>query len=355
MNSFRKILLVRPDSYDSYTWLPLTQSNWKTNPSLSSPLTVLSTNHTLNSIFNARSLPLTFGDMIGSSCRFNRRIFVWLLAESSWRFTVQALENQTQDIRKDATLVAGHQGFESLTNFRRQLADAQWLLADTRSKVEDSINVRDMEVVWDVDGRELSAKEFWSEKRDKPVAVNPREVKSIDVRDIPTLLKELEGRISTMIRTVNEDIQIVIGSVQVEDARVMKRQTEWMVVLTVLAAIYLPMSLVTGIFGMNITDLSAETPAPDKWTVVRTWAVIFGITIGSILVYALVRYVLRYWRVGRMLLKRRIKKVHDGRFYDKFLVFRQQLKQSKLYQKMHDFRKKMKEWDAEAQNMENME
>jgi hypothetical protein len=37
------------------------------------------------------------------------------------------------------------------------------------------------------------------------------------------------------------------------------------------------------------------------------------------------------------------------------LVFRQQLKQSELYQKMHDFREKMKEWDAEAQKMEKME
>jgi Mg2+ and Co2+ transporter CorA len=90
--------------------------------------------------------------------------------------------------------------------------------------------------------------------------------KSIDVRDIPDLLKELEGRISTMTQTVNEEIQIVVGSVQVEDARIMKRQTEWTVVLAVLAAIYLPMSLVTGIFGMNITDLSADISAPDKWS-----------------------------------------------------------------------------------------
>jgi Mg2+ and Co2+ transporter CorA len=147
--------------------------------------------------------------------------------------------------------------------------------------------------------------QFWSEKRDKPVAVDLTRrslAKSIDVRDIPTSLKDLEGRISKMTKTVNEKIQMVIGSVQVEDARVMKRQTEWTVVLAVLAAIYLPMSLVTSIFRMNITDLSAETSAPDRWTVVRTWGVIFGTTMGSILVYALIRYVLRYWRVARMLL-----------------------------------------------------
>jgi hypothetical protein len=164
------------------------------------------------------------------------------------------------------------------------------------------------------------------------------------------LLKELEGRISTMTQTVNEEIQIAIGSVQVEDTKVMKRQSEWTVVLAVLAAIYLPLSLVTGIFGMNITDLS-ETPAPEKWTVVRTWAVIFGITIGSILVYALFRYVLRYWRVGRMLLRRKTKKSQDGRLYMEIFYFRQRIERLWLYRKLNGFRQKMRRWDLEAQDM----
>jgi hypothetical protein len=260
-----------------FSWLPLPQLDLpKTIDPLSDSFVILFTNHALQSIFHPQSLPLAPGETTRSSIRPNHRIFFWLLAESSWRFTVEALEDRMQHLRKEATLVAGHQAFESLTTLRRRLADAQGLLADTRSEVDASINTRD--IAWDVDGTKLSAEEFWSEKQDEPVAVNLRKAKSIDVRDLHSLLKELEGRISTMTETVNEEIQIAIGSVQVEDARVVKRQTEWTVVLAVLAAIYLPLSLVTGIFGMNITDLS-ETPAPDKWTVVRTWAVIFGITI----------------------------------------------------------------------------
>jgi hypothetical protein len=77
-----------------------------------------------------------------------------------------------QLLRKEATLVAGHQAFESLTTLRRRLADAQGLLADTRSEFDSSISTRD--IAWDVDRTKLSAEEFWSEKRDEPVAVNLR-------------------------------------------------------------------------------------------------------------------------------------------------------------------------------------
>jgi Mg2+ and Co2+ transporter CorA len=266
---------------------------------------------------------------------------------------VEALEQQVQHLRKEATFVAGHRAFKSLTDFRRQLADAKWLLDDTQWEVETGI--KSSRLYWDVDGRALSAEEFWSEKREAPMVEKLGRAKSIDVRDIPDLLKELEGRISTMTQTVNEEIQIVVGSVQVEDARIMKRQTEWTVVLAVLAAIYLPMSLVTGIFGMNITDLSADISAPDKWTVVRTWAVIFGTTMASILVYALVRLILRYWRISRMLLRRRIEEIHDGRLSTRIFIFGQRIENLWLYRKIHGFWQKMREWDLEAQKIEKLE
>jgi Mg2+ and Co2+ transporter CorA len=246
-----------------------------------------------------------------------------------------------QDLRKETTLVAGHQAFESLTTLRRRLADAQGLLADTRSEVKASINIRD--ITWDVDGRMLSAEQSWSEKRDTTVAANPRQARSTDAQDIPTLLKELDARISTMIRTVNEEIQMVIGSVQVEAARVMRRQTEWTVVLAILAAIYLPLTLVTGIFGMNITEISSEATAPDRWSVVRAWGIIFGVTMGSILVYAVVRYVLQYWRVGKLLLKKKMKAIGGGRLYARVFGIKQRLEQMRLYQKIDKFRQKMRE------------
>jgi hypothetical protein len=163
-----------------FPWLPLPKLDWsKTIDPLSDSFVVLFTNHALQPIFNPRSLPLAPGATTRSSIRPNHRIFFWLLAESSWRFTVEALEDRMQLLRKEATLVAGHQAFESPTTLRRRLADAQGLLADTRSEFDASINTRD--IAWDVDRTKLSAEEFWLEKRDEPVAVNLRKAETCTV------------------------------------------------------------------------------------------------------------------------------------------------------------------------------
>ena len=81
----------------------------------------------------------------------------------------------------------------------------------------------------------------------------------------------------------------MIGSVQVEDAKTMKRQTEWMVALALLAAIYLPMTLVTGIFGMNISEINADETLPSRWAALKTWGVVFGATVSCLLVYGMIR------------------------------------------------------------------
>jgi Mg2+ and Co2+ transporter CorA len=62
-------------------------------------------------------------------------------------------------------------------------------------------------------------------------------------------------------------------------------------VLTVLAAIYiyLPMTLVTGIFGMNITEMSSEATAPDAWWAFRAWAVVFAVERSGIFGYVVAR------------------------------------------------------------------
>lgn len=106
---------------------------------------------------------------------------------------------------------------------------------------------------WSFDGRILTSHEFWSGQRSAstPTPNQEANMKSIDIRELPDLLKEFGEMIKAMTQSVNEEIQVVIGSVQIEDAKVMRRQTEWTVVLAILAAIYLPMTLVTGILGME--------------------------------------------------------------------------------------------------------
>ena len=106
--------------------------------------------------------------------------------------------------------------------------------------------------------------------------------------------EKIEEKLTAMTRAINQEIQVVIGSVQVEDAKTMKRQTEWMVALALLAAIYLPMTLVTGIFGMNISEINADETLPSRWAAVKAWGVVFGATLGCLVVYAMVRQPIRW-------------------------------------------------------------
>lgn len=108
-------------------------------------------------------------------------------------------------------------------------------------------------------------------------------------------LEGLEEGLDAMKEDLNEEIQVTIGTVQVRDAQLMKeqakvaaRQTTWTVALTVLAAAYLPMTLVTGIFGMNITEISSEATAPHAWWVLVVWMIIVLFTVAGISLYVFI-------------------------------------------------------------------
>jgi Mg2+ and Co2+ transporter CorA len=142
---------------------------------------------------------------------------------------------------------------------------------------------------------------FWKAKkkgRRQPTASISGRARSIDIKNLRVMLRMLEGRVNDMANTVNEEIQVVIGSVQVEDAKIMKQQTEVTVVLAVLAAIYLPLTLVTGIFGMNISDTS-DGNKPDRVWVVKIWSWIFSVTIALIAIYAGARWLFKRYRDRR--------------------------------------------------------
>jgi Mg2+ and Co2+ transporter CorA len=178
---------------------------------------------------------------------------------------------------------------------RRQFADAQDLIAESK---ESCIQTMRDTRQWRVAGRIVEAEQFWSQKPSAPaMAAFFRHAQAMDIRDLPDSLEMMERRVAALTAAVNQEIHVVIGSVQVEDARTMKRQTEWMVVLALLAAIYLPMTLVTGIFGMNISEINDDRSFPDRWSAVKAWGVVFSATVGCILFYAVVRRPVR-WLLG---------------------------------------------------------
>jgi hypothetical protein len=311
-----------PGTYSGTRKLLPSLANTERDPVLFHSITALFRRHTVQSVFHPSSLP-GWRRLRPHGHRMSLAIFTWLLIESNWWLLVTQLESELQQLRQEATMIAGDQAFIRLTGLRRRLADAYGMLAETRKTVDNEL--KESYPVWNVERKALSAEEFWSEERaqrGKPVTVRRRRAQSMDIRDLPELLEELLERIKTMTQTVNEEIQMVIGSVQVEDARVMRRQTEWTVVFAVLAAIYLPMTLVTGIFGMNITEFGAEATAPDRWSVVKVWGIVFGATMGSVLVYAMMEYVLHYRRISRMLFRRMMRKIGDGWLYRRIIAFK---------------------------------
>jgi hypothetical protein len=65
----------------------------------------------------------------------------------------------------------------------------------------------------------------------------------------------------------------------------MKRQSRRATVLTLLAAFYLPLSLVTGIFGMNIKEFDDMKPS-----FVRCFEALFAVIAATMIFYGLHRY-----------------------------------------------------------------
>jgi hypothetical protein len=143
-----------------------------------------------------------------------------------------------------------------------------------------------------------------------------RNPKAAEFTKLSETFSELDARLRAITADLNDDIQIVIGSVQIQDAKAMKRQadltmqltettmrqtevsirqTRWTVALAILAAFYLPMTLVTGIYGMNIKETSGDK-GPNWWWVVVTWAITMGITVGCVGRYALVEW--QWYRHG---------------------------------------------------------
>lgn len=128
-----------------------------------------------------------------------------------------------------------------------------------------------------------------------------RETHTSDPMGLREVFKELDDRIRIVIAALNDEIQITIGSVQIQDAKKTQqlteatvRQANWTMVLTILAAFYLPLTLVTGIFGMNIKEINDGVP--NRFWVAGTWAVTFVITLGCIVSYAVVSYWFVYKR-----------------------------------------------------------
>jgi Mg2+ and Co2+ transporter CorA len=115
-------------------------------------------------------------------------------------------------------------------------------------------------------------------------------------------LAQLEDRLGVIAKTVNEEIQLFIASVSIpdsevmladskimrEDSQIMKQQAARTTLLTTLAVIYLPLQLITGIFGMNIREITGD--GGPRW-----WACLAALGAGGVLTF-LVYLAVKWWQ-----------------------------------------------------------
>ena len=81
-------------------------------------------------------------------------------------------------------------------------------------------------------------------------------------------LKTLLGQISACEQEIGDTFQLLIGAIAIKDSEIQKKklaqesrlQARGSTALTALAAIYLPLFLSAGIFGMNILEIDQEKP-----------------------------------------------------------------------------------------------
>lgn len=250
--------------------------------------------------------------------------FEYMLSTAAYQARVTNLEKELLERRHRAAKTDNEQAFSMLTVLRRDLISTHQNTAASSGLV--LVRVNDLETLVgraqrpSTQDMQASVEVTMVGDEDRAPKASPgtglRKSKPADLSKLSDTFSELDARLRAIIAALNDDIQIVIGSVQVQDAKAMKRQadltiqltettmrqtevsvrqTRWTVALAILAAFYLPMTLVTGIYGMNIKEISGDK-GPSWWWVVVTWAVTMGITVGSVGHYALEEW--RWYRQG---------------------------------------------------------
>jgi hypothetical protein len=86
----------------------------------------------------------------------------------------------------------------------------------------------------------------------------------------------------------DSEVMLADSRIMREDSQIMKQQAARTTLLTTLAIIYLPLQLITGIFGMNIQEITGnERP--------RWWACLATLGVSGILTF-LVYLAVKWWQ-----------------------------------------------------------
>jgi hypothetical protein len=202
-------------------------------------------------------------------------VLVWVLAASAWRLNLEQLDRRLDRLRTIAMSNPSLATFKPIPLLRQYVAEVQ----DALREIKDGIGEKDNQALAQLQSLAQSRLETLDSIFD-------------------TLLKQT-GALSSK---ASNEIQLVIGSVTIQvmtpisqlhpppsnaaqDSDMMKRQSRRATVFTLLAAFYLPLSLVTGIFGMNIKEFDDVKPS-----FVLCFEALFAVIAVTMIFYGLYRY-----------------------------------------------------------------
>jgi Mg2+ and Co2+ transporter CorA len=189
----------------------------------------------------------------------------WSLAALQWELYRNYLRNEFKKLRSDAMLRPGARTYLPLLYLRQNITTFRDRLPKARA---DSLHMA-----------------LYFIERFKPLSLTPA--------TLHDSLESVSANISRLDGELTSEISIVLGVITVQDSDAKKVQTQRATLLTALAAIYLPLTLVTGIFGMNIKDINDTNPSWRACGIVL--AVVAAGTIGFVVAY----WQWEVWRRGR--------------------------------------------------------
>jgi hypothetical protein len=254
-------------------------------------------------------------------------IFHSLLTVIEWQCIIDDLRGEMRDLQSKATESLEKITLDLMGTFRRKLAASREALAASETQLLLAIGTATMrqvrrEVIVDFAPCKSGKQSNVGQKlvHDRSPMYHFHGTTHIEVHDngrfgttrpdgeadtdainTSTLLDKL-GQLEIMLgkiaKTINEEIQLFIGSVSsrdsevmLADSQIMKQQASRTTLLTYLAVIYLPLQLITGIFGMNIKEITGDAS-------LRWWACFIALGACCLLTF-LVFLAVRWWRKRR--------------------------------------------------------
>jgi Mg2+ and Co2+ transporter CorA len=216
-------------------------------------------------MLTCRELTLSGDKQVSNSLdALNKVVFsTWTLAASQWQANLDYLKDTFRRRRFDALARPGMHTYLPLIHLRQLIVG----MRDHLPRAQQDSRLLDNEM-----------------EADEPLRL------SLPPSALGEKLAQIAEDIDKLDKELNDEIHLIIGAVTVQDSDANKQQTERATLLTLLAAVYLPLTLVTGIFGMNIREIDQSKTS---WRASgEVLAIVAACTIVFVVAY-------RFWRRWR--------------------------------------------------------